>query len=324
MPRITHTPGKFRVLVGNFAGATDPSQNGILGKPTRTMSGYEVQPLYFSGNSGNGMNLNGTSLAGNISTASPARATASFDVASATLTPTAYFFVNTYALGNFNLTFSGSPALSAPIVLVGIASGANANATAAAVEAAIDGNATLAALFETTVQNDTPVVGKARVAIVGKKTGTLLNAVNITTTVPGAADYQILNASFTAGPSVTTRNMSGGTNPSPTLTIGDVTFDIFASLAVDPAINPAPFPALLNSLANRQAIATNLAASISRIPQFAATAAGTTVSITGPAGPDGGTYPFYAEQGFAILSTFTPNSGYFAVGAPTIVGPILT
>lgn len=321
MPRTTHTPGKFRTLVGNFAGATDPSQNGILGKPTRLMSGYEVQPLYFSGDSGNGMNLNGTALAGNISTDAPARATGSFVVASATLTSTAYFFINTYAAGNFNLTFSGSPFLAAPITLVGIVAAVDANTTAANVKTAIDANATLAALFTTVVQNNTPVVGKARVAIIAKKLGAVYNAVNVTTTVPGAGDFQIVNASFTAGSPVTTQNLSGGTNEPAIITIGDVSFEALAALT-----GIAGFPVLENSTANRNAVASALATAISNIPLFSAsTGGGTTVSILGPTGVDGGTYPFRIYQNnLALFSSITPSTNFFAVGTPTITGPILT
>lgn len=323
MPRITHTPGKFRVLVGNFAGATDPSQNGVLGKPTRLMSGYEIQPLYFSGRTGTPFNLNGTSASGNIATTAGAAATASFVVNSATLTSTAYFFVSTYAAGNFNLTFSGSPFLAAPIVLVGVVAAVDANTTAANVKTAIDANPTLAALFTTVVQNNTPIAGQARVAIIAKKQGSVYNGVNVTTTVPGAGDFRILDASFAAGGIVTTRNLSGGTNQPPQITVGETTFE--ATLAMT---GIAGYPVLANTTANQQAIATALATAISRIPQFAATAGGpgnTTVSITGPTGPDGGTYPFSIFQNnLTLFTSVTPSKGYFAVGAPQITGPSLS
>jgi len=321
MPRITHTPGKFRVLVGNFDGATDPSRNGILGKPTRTMSGYEVQPLYFSGNPGDGQNLNGMSLAGNIGTATPSRAAASFAVNSATLTSTAYFFVSTYAAGAFNLTFTGSPYLAAPVTLIGIAAAVDANTTAANVKTAIDANPTLAALFTTVVQTNTPAAGQARVAIIAKTLGSLFNAVNVTTTVPGAGDFRILDASFAAGGVVTTRNLSGGTNEPPQITIGEVTFEALAAM-----VGIAGFPVLANTLANRQAIATALATAISNIPSFSAsTGGGTTVTILGPTGVDGGTYPFRIYQyGLTMFNSITPTNNFFAVGAPTITGPTLT
>ena len=308
------------MLVGNFAGATDPSQNGILGKPARTMSGYEIQPLYFSGNSGTGRNLGGTALAGNLATTTPARATASFNVASATLTSTAYLLIETFAAGNFNLTFAGSPPLAAPIALVGIVAGADANTTAANAKAAIDGNPTLASLFTTVVQVDTPAVGKARVAIIANSVGLMPNNVSITTTVPAGGDFQILDATLTAGVPATTGSPTGGTIQPPILTLGEFSF-----AATEALTGIAGFPALEDTTANQQAIATALATAISRIPQFAATAAGTVVSIEGPAGPDGGTYPYTVFQtGFAVLDTVTPANGYLAVGDPTIVGPILT
>lgn len=323
MPRTTHTPGKFRVLVGNFAAATDPSQNGILGKPTRTMSGYEMQPLYFSGKTGTPFNLNGTAMGGNIATTAGAASTASFVVNSATLTSTAYFFINTYAAGNFNLTFTGSPFLSAPITLVGIVAAVDANTTAANVKTAIDANATLAALFTTVVQNDTPVVGKARVAIIANKQGVVYNSVNITTTVPGGADFRILDASFAAGGVVTTRNLSGGTNQPPQITVGLVTFEATAALS-----GIAGYPALANTTANQQAVTTALATAISRIPQFSAVAGGagnTTVLISGPTGPDGGTYPFSIFQNsLTMFTSITPTNGYLAVGAPLITSATLS
>lgn len=321
MPRTTHTPGKFRVLVGNFDGATDPSQNGILGKPTRTMSGFDYQPLYFSGNSGNGFDLNGTAQVGNISAGTPSPATASFTVASASLTSTAYFFISTAAAGVFNLTFTGSPYFAAPVTLIGIAANALANTTAANIKAAIDGNPTLAALFTTIVQNDTPALGQARVAIVAKTTGAIYNSVNVTTTVPAGADYRILDATFTAGVTVTTRNLSGGSNETPQITIGNVTFEALAALT-----GIVGYPVLENTLANRQAIATALAAAISNIPQFSASTGGSdTVSILGPVGPDGGTYPYRIYQyGLALFSGITPSNNFFAVGVPTITGPTLT
>jgi len=324
MPRITHTPGKFRVLVGDYASASDPSLNGSLGKPTRIMSGYDVQPLYFSGATGTPYTLNGTSLAGNIGPAAGAAATASFVVNSATLTSTAYFFVSTYAAGAFNLTFTGSPYLAAPVTLIGIAAAVDANTTAANVKTAIDANPTLAALFTTVVQNNTPAAGQARVAIIAKTIGAIYNSVNITTTVPGAGDFRILDASFAAGGVVTTRNMSGGTNLPPTITVGTVTFE-----AINALTGIVGFPALTNTTANQQAVATALATAIARIPEFSTTTVGgagnTTVFINGPTGPDGGTYPFRIFQNsLTLFTSITPSKGYLAVGAPTITGPILS
>ena len=74
------------------------------------------------------------------------------------------------------------------------------------------------------------------------------------------------------------------------------------------------------------AIATALAAAISNIPQFSASTGGSdTVSILGPVGPDGGTYPYRIYQyGLALFSGITPSNNFFAVGVPTITGPTLT
>jgi hypothetical protein len=285
------------------------------------MSGFEIQPLYFSGDSGTGRNLGGTAMAGNIGTATPARATGSFTVASANLTAAAYFEIATYALGVFNLTISGSPALAAPIILAGIATGVDANATATNVKAAIDGNVTLAALLDTTVQVDTPAVGKARVAIVAKRLGAMPNVVNLLTTEPAGATYLILDASLNPGLILTTGNLTGGTNNPASITVGEVTFDALAALT-----GVAGFPALVDTTANRQAIAAALATAISNIPQFTASAGGgVTVSILGPTVVDGGTYAFkIAQSSTTLFTAITPGTNFFAVGAPEITGPILT
>jgi len=318
MPRTTHTPGKFRLLVGNFDGATDPSQNGILGKPTRTMSGYEIQPLYFSGNPGNGMDLNGSSLSGNIATTAPSRAAASFIVNNATITSTLYLQIADMGVGTFNLTFSGAPAISAPITLIGIAAGATTTAAATNAKTAIDANATLAALFSTTVQANTPVAGTSRLAIVAKALGSVCNNVTLSITPPGGGtpNYTTVNASFSAS-----SQFSGGDTDPNRMVIGDVTFN--SDFALSGIVG---YPALVNDTATRQSVAAALATAISNIPQFSAsTGGGTTVSILGPSGPDGGTYPFRIFQsGLVNYTSITPSTGFFAVGAPTITGPTLS
>lgn len=317
MPRTTHTTGSFRKLVGTFDGATDPSRNGNLGKPQRLMSGYETQLLYFSGNSGNGMNLGGTGIGGNITTDTPARATASFEVGSTTHTSTLYLQIADPGTGNFDLTFSGTPALAAPISLVGLAAGLTTLSAVTAAKAAIDGDVTLAALFDTVIQEDTPVLGTTSLAMIAKKLGTICNNVKMTFVVPGAGtpDYNTYNASY-----VLSSYFSGGDTDSNRFFIGDYSFEGDLCLS-----GIAGYPALVDDDANRQAVATELAAAISRLPQFHATAVGTTVNILGPDGPDGGTYPYrILQSGVANYINITPTTGFFALGAPTITGPTLS
>ena len=317
MPRTTHTTGSFRKLVGTFDGATDPSRNGNLGKPQRLMSGYETQLLYFSGNSGNGMNLGGTGIGGNITTGAPVRATASFEVGSTTHTSTLYFQIADEGVGTFDLTFSGAPALAAPIPLSGIAVGMSTLDAITAAKSAIDGDVTLAALFDTVIQEDTPAAGTTRLAIIAKKLGAICNNIEMTFVIPagGTPDYNTYNASYALS-----SYFSGGDTDSNRFFIGEYSFDGDLCLT-----GIAGFPALVDDDATRQDVADALAAAISRLPQFSAAAIGTAVNILGPDGPDGGTYPYrILQSGVANYITITPTTGFFALGAPTITGPTLS
>jgi hypothetical protein len=321
MPRVTHTPGTFRQLVGTFDGATDPSRNGNLGKPQRLMSGIESQQLYFSGNGGTGMSLGGTGQVGNLS-GSTTRATAAFVVLNATITSTAYLEIFDIGVGTFDLGFSGVPALAIPVTLTAIAVGVDANDTVANAKAAIDGDATLAALFATTVQADTPAVGQARLAIVAKKLGPKANSVTLTVTDPGGGtpDYRILDASFAVQTDDNTNKFSGGDTDPNLMTFGVVSFNAEDVLTGEPN-----YPALVNDSATRNGMAAALAVAISRIPQFNADSVGAVISILGPAGPDGGTYQFLIKQtGLVNYGNLVPDSGFLAVGAPQISAPILS
>lgn len=70
------------------------------------------------------------------------------------------------------------------------------------------------------------------------------------------------------------------------------------------------------------ATATALAAAIDALPDFAATAVGNDVNITGPFGPNGNDFRFEAiYRGSVQNFTLSPADGFLADGEPTIGPP---
>jgi hypothetical protein len=72
---------------------------------------------------------------------------------------------------------------------------------------------------------------------------------------------------------------------------------------------------------NTAATATNLAAAIDSLLEFSATVLGSTVTVSGPFGPDGNTVRLEASYAGAVQNyTLTPNDGSLELGAP-VIGP---
>lgn len=67
------------------------------------------------------------------------------------------------------------------------------------------------------------------------------------------------------------------------------------------------------------ASATSLAAAIDNLPGFSASAVGSDITITGPTGPDQ-----ICFLGDAAHFTLTPDSGFLAVGGPSIGPPLIS
>lgn len=72
------------------------------------------------------------------------------------------------------------------------------------------------------------------------------------------------------------------------------------------------------------ATAVTLAAAIDALPDFSATVGGSTVTVRGPAGPNGNDTKFKAVYSGTVQNyTLTPTTGYFAGGEPIIGPPLL-
>jgi len=68
---------------------------------------------------------------------------------------------------------------------------------------------------------------------------------------------------------------------------------------------------------------TAIATGLDRLPGFSASAAGNTLSITGPAGPGGGSIPFkIVHHGTIHFTNLTPSAGFMSVGSPVIGAPV--
>lgn len=68
--------------------------------------------------------------------------------------------------------------------------------------------------------------------------------------------------------------------------------------------------------------AVNLTAAIENLPEFSATVLGSTVSIEGPNGPNGGNEVFKVlYTGTVVNFTMTPTEGTLTVGGPIVAGP---
>ena len=72
-----------------------------------------------------------------------------------------------------------------------------------------------------------------------------------------------------------------------------------------------------------EVLLTAIADGINRMQGFSATAAGNTLSITGPVGPGGGKTPFkIIHHGTTHFTSVTPSTGLMTVGGPTIGSPV--
>jgi len=284
------------------------------------MTGFNFQTATFTGNSGSSFGIPGSGVITHVSNQAQARSTGSFRVACAAISATGYFHVDTNGVGAFNITFTAIP-LGSPVIVAGILSGVDSNTTADNVKAALDADPDIFALYQTTVQHDTPALGKARVAITAKKLGEAYNAL-ITTESPGGGVYRILDGSA-LHPALTTR-MTGGTNTATWLVLDDYHVLINDVLAALPIVFTT-YPALVNDTATKEAIATALAAAIARLPGFSASAVSVDVSILGPTGPDGGTIPFrFYQSGITGFTLVTPSTNVLVVGTPTLAAPEIT
>lgn len=316
MARHSLIPGSFRMLVGNTNGSSDPSRNIVA---VRTLSGFQYQPVYYSGNTGTPYGTPGGGSLGQLSSAAASASTASFTVDNSVVSSTGYLQIETNGIADFILDFAGVSLGTLPIA-VNVTPGIDSNATADAVKVAADAGQ-LVNFYTTTVSYDTPVAGQARVAFTANKLGDAFNNL-LSVIIADAGVYQVLDGDA-LNPALTTR-MTGGSNTASYLLIGDYKIDLKDLLESLPGVFTT-YPVLLDDVATREALATAFAAAISRLPGFSASAVGAVVSVNGPSGPDGGTLPFrFFQSGIANFTAITPSNYLFAVGTPTLGAPVLT
>jgi hypothetical protein len=108
------------------------------------------------------------------------------------------------------------------------------------------------------------------------------------------------------------------------LTIGEYQVSLFEIDELETAAATTPAPAVIDLTGTgAAAVLTAIAIGIDRLPGFSASAAGNTLSITGPAGPGGGRIPFkITHHGTTHFTSLTPSDGFMSVGGPTIGAPV--